>query len=66
MKTVAFVPIKLNNKRLLNKNILLLGDKPLCRHLLDTLAQVSLLDEIYVFCSDPVIQEYLPKHVKWL
>ena len=66
MKIVAFVPIKLNNERLPNKNILPLGDKPLCRHLLDTLAQVYLLDEIYVFCSDPVIQEYLPERVIWL
>jgi len=66
MKTVAFIPIKLNNERLPNKNILPLGDKPLCRHLLDTLALVSLLDEIFVFCSDPIIQEYIPERIKWL
>jgi CMP-N-acetylneuraminic acid synthetase len=66
LKTVAFVPIKLNNERLPNKNILPLGDKPLCRHLLDTLTQVNCLDEIYVFCSDTKIQEYLPEDVKFL
>ncbi len=66
MKTVAFVPIKLNNERLPNKNILPLGGKPLCRHLLDTLTSVELLDEIYVFCSEPKIQEYLPAGVRFL
>jgi CMP-N-acetylneuraminic acid synthetase len=66
MKTVAFVPIKLNNERLPNKNILPLGGKPLCRHLLDTLLEVETLDEIYVFCSDPRIKEYLPEGVRFL
>jgi len=66
MKTVAFVPIKLNNERLPNKNILPLGGKPLCRHLLDTLVQVSELSDIYVFCSDAKIQDYLPAGVKFL
>jgi len=66
MKTVAFVPIKLNNERLPNKNILPLGGKPLCCHLLDTLTQVELLDDIFVFCSDKKIQDYLPKKVKFL
>jgi CMP-N-acetylneuraminic acid synthetase len=66
MKVVAFVPIKLNNERLPNKNILPLGGKPLCRHLLDTLVQVPELNDIYVFCSDAKIQEYLPAGVKFL
>jgi len=66
MKTVAFVPIKLNNERLPNKNTLPLGDKPLCTHLLETLVKVKQLDEIYVFCSQPKIQEYLPDGVKFL
>ena len=66
MKTVAFVPIKLNNERLPNKNILPLGDKPLCQHLLETLTKASLLDEIFVFCSDPEIQRYLPGGVSFL
>ncbi|MDR1061703.1 MAG: acylneuraminate cytidylyltransferase family protein [Clostridiales bacterium] len=66
MKTVAFVPIKLNNERLPNKNTLPLGGKPLCRHLLDTLAGVELLDEVYVFCSSERIREHLPGRVKFL
>jgi CMP-N-acetylneuraminic acid synthetase len=66
MKVVAFVPIKLNNERLPNKNILPLGGKPLCRHLLETLTTVRSIDEIYVFCSDPSIASYLPEGVKLL
>ena len=66
MKTVAFVPIKLNNERLPNKNILPLGGKPLCRHMLDTLLEVKGIDEIYVFCSDETIKQYLPDGVRFL
>jgi CMP-N-acetylneuraminic acid synthetase len=66
VKTVAFIPIKLNNERLPNKNILPLGGKPLCHHLLDTLLQCRSIDEIYVFCSDPIIKNYLPGGVIFL
>ena len=66
MKVVAFVPIKLNNERLPNKNILSLGGKPLCQHMLDTLLRVEGINEIYVFCSDDVICGYLPNGVQFL
>lgn len=66
MRVVAFVPIKLTNERLPNKNILPLGGKPLCCHLLDSLTTVEGLSEIYVFCSDPEIGRYLPKGVNLL
>jgi CMP-N-acetylneuraminic acid synthetase len=66
MKIVAFVPIKLNNERLPNKNILPLDGKPLCRHLLDTLMLVHNLNEIYVFCSDQRFKAYLPDGVRFL
>lgn len=66
MKVVAFVPIKLNNERLPNKNILPLGGKPLCCHMLDTLTKVIGLHSIYVFCSDEGISQYLPEQVKFL
>jgi CMP-N-acetylneuraminic acid synthetase len=66
MKTVAFVPIKLNNERLPNKNILPLGGKPLFRHMLDTLLSVTRIDDIHVFCSDEAIAECLPDGVRFL
>ncbi len=67
MKTVAFVPVKLNNERLPGKNTRRFenGDPLIC-YILRTLLKVQGLDGIYVYCSDPAIQEYLPKGVKWL
>ncbi len=66
MKKVAMVPIKLNNERLPNKNIKLLGNKPLVQYILDTLLSVSGIDKIYVFCSDEAIIPYLPPDVEFL
>jgi CMP-N-acetylneuraminic acid synthetase len=66
MKTVAWIPIKLNNERLPGKNTKLLGSKPLCQHILDTLLQVEGIDETIVFCSSESIADYLPKGVRWL
>lgn len=66
MKTVAFVPIRLNSKRVANKNMQLLGDRPLLCHILDTLTRVHGIDHIYAYCSSPDIVPWLPQHVEWL
>lgn len=67
MKTVAFVPIKLNNERLGNKNTLSFDNgEPLLRYILKTLLTVENVDETYVFCSDESIKEYLPDGVIFL
>ena len=60
------VPIKLNNERLPGKNIKLLGDKPLINYILSTLNNIKQIDDIYVYCSDESIKEYLPGRVKFL
>ncbi|NLL94223.1 MAG: acylneuraminate cytidylyltransferase family protein [Thermoplasmatales archaeon] len=60
MKVVAFIPIKLNSQRLPNKNILPVGDKPLCRHIMDTLLACKNIDELFVYCSDVSIKKYMP------
>lgn len=66
-KTVAVVPIKLNNQRLPNKNIKpFTNGKPLCHYLLSTLLNVSGIDEVYVYCSSPEIKAYIPGGVKFL
>ena len=62
MKVCAVVPIKLNNERFPNKNIALLGGRPLCAHLLSTLAGLDGL-KTYVYCSDEAILPYLPQGV---
>ena len=65
MKTVAFVPIKLNSQRLPNKNILPIAGHPLCWHLCNSLMQVEGIDEIYVYCSDEAVMQYLPKGISF-
>lgn len=66
MRVVAFVPIKLSNQRLPGKNLLPLGGKPLCRHLFDSLLEVKGLDEVFAYCSDESLSQYLPKGVTFL
>lgn len=66
MKTVAFVPIRLNSQRVEGKNLRQLGGKPLLRHILDTLQQCDRIDEIYVYCSDERIKPLLPEGVRFL
>jgi CMP-N-acetylneuraminic acid synthetase len=65
-KVVAFVPIKLNSQRLPNKNILPIAGHPLCWHILNSLQKIERIDEIYVFCSDEVILEYIPENTIFL
>lgn len=67
MKTVAFVPIKLNSERLPGKNIkAFTNGKPLISYILKTLKLVSIIDEIYVYCSSDEIKEFLPHGVNYL
>lgn len=67
MRTVAFVPVKLNNERLPGKNTKrFTGGKPLIYYILDTLQNTDALDEIYVYCSDENICDFIPSGVKYL
>ncbi|MFG6333817.1 MAG: acylneuraminate cytidylyltransferase family protein [Lachnospiraceae bacterium] len=63
MKTVAFVPIKLNSQRLPHKNILPVAGRPLCWYICNSLTQVKEIDEIYVYCSDKTIKNYIPEEI---
>lgn len=67
MKTIAIVPMKLNNRRLPQKNTKsFTNGKPLCYYILSTLISVRGVDEVYVYCSNPDIQEFIPEGVKYL
>lgn len=66
MKTIAFVPIKLNSQRVKNKNILPLGGHPLCWHVFHALLQAEGIDEVYCYCSDETICNYIPKEITFL
>ena len=67
MKIVAVIPMKLNNRRLPQKNTKrFTGGEPLCHYILSTLLTVDTIDEVYVYCSNPNIQNFLPEGVKYL
>ena len=67
METVAIVPMKLNNRRLPQKNTKsFTNGEPLCHYILSTLLRVDGIDEVYVYCSNTSIQEFIPKGVKYL
>lgn len=67
MKTIAIVPMKLNNRRLPGKNTkAFTNGKPLCSYILSTLLGVDGVDEVYVYCSNSDIQKFIPEDVKYL
>ena len=67
MKTVAIVPMKLNNRRLPQKNTKpFTNGKPLCYYILSTLLKVEGIDEVYVYCGNPDIRDFIPEGVKYL
>ena len=66
MKTVAFVPIKMNSQRVPHKNVLPLGRHSLAWYIFDSLKKVKGIDCIYVYCSDESIIKYLPEGVTFL
>lgn len=67
MRIVAVVPMKLNNRRLPQKNTKsFTNGKPLCYYILSTLKKIEDIEDVYVYCSNPDIQEYIPDGVKYL
>lgn len=67
MRTVALVPIKMNNERTPGKNTKKFDDgTPLLTYFLKKFVQIEDIDEIYVFCSNPQIKKYIPDGVNYL
>ncbi|MCM1062946.1 MAG: CMP-N-acetylneuraminic acid synthetase [Eubacterium sp.] len=70
MKTVAFMPIKLNNERVPGKNTKRMQDgRPLISFMLDTMNELreeGVFDDAVVYCSNAAIKEYLPKGISFL
>jgi len=66
MKTVGLVTIRLNSKRVPQKNIKLLGGKPMCWYVINTLLNVKEMNDVYVYCSDPIIKNYIPEKAIFL
>lgn len=67
MKISAIVPMKLNNRRLPQKNTkCFTNGKPLCFYILKTLLSIKTIDDVYVYCSNDEIKNYIPDGVKFL
>lgn len=67
MKTIAVVPMKLNNRRLPQKNTKsFTNGKPLCYYILSTLLTVEGIDEVYVYCSNSDICNFIPEGVRYV
>lgn len=66
MKTVAVIPIKMNNERLPGKNTRLLGGLPLIHYIQKSLLCADGIDRIYTYCSDMKICDFLINGVEFL
>lgn len=67
MKTVAMIPIKLNNERIPGKNVKCFSDgTPLMTLIQRACLQAKTVDEVYVYCSNMEVCHYLEPGVKFL
>ena len=57
-KIACFIPIKSNSSRVPNKNLRLLGDKPLYKHALDTVIKSKVFDDIFVDTDSEDVKKY--------
>ena len=48
MKIIAMIPARLGSKRVKNKNLRLLGNKPLISHVIETAKESNVFDDIYI------------------
>lgn len=66
MKVSAFVPLKLNSRRLPNKNFLRLGNRPLASHIFESLLEVDLIESVFCYTSQPQVMRLLPDRLELL
>lgn len=67
MRTVALVPIKMNNERTPGKNTKRFDDgNPLIHFILTTLKKCKEIDDVYVYCSKEEIKNYMIPGTKFL
>jgi len=65
MRTVGFVPSKLNSERIPSKNIKELGGIPLVNYTMRVLNKVPVIDDIVIFASEPSICNYIQPGLKY-
>lgn len=60
-KIVGMVPARLGSKRVKNKNLRLIGDKPLVEYVLDSALKSKYLDEIYINSESDIFKTIADK-----
>ncbi|MCL4418113.1 MAG: acylneuraminate cytidylyltransferase family protein [Actinobacteria bacterium] len=65
MRTVGFIPSKLNSERVPFKNIKELGGIPLVNYTVRALNKVPAIDEIIIFASEPSICDHIQYGLKY-
>lgn len=67
MRTVALIPIKLGSKRVPQKNIKPFYDgTPLMHFIQKVCLESDRIDDVYIYCSDDKVKEYILPGVKFL
>ena len=61
-KIVAVIPARLGSKRVLAKNLRMLGDKPLIYYMIKTLKESDLVDEIYINSDSELFGEIAERY----
>ena len=64
MKIISIIPARSGSKRLKNKNISMLGKKPLINHILEKLANISSISKIVISTDYPQIDKFIKKKNK--
>lgn len=64
MKIVSIIPARSGSKRLKNKNVLRLGDKPLINHILEKLVHIKVITKIIISTDYPQIDKFIKKKNK--
>ena len=57
MKIIAMIPARLGSKRVKNKNLRLLGNKPLISHVIETVKSSNVFDDIYINSESEVFEK---------
>ena len=56
MKVIAMIPARLGSKRVKNKNLRLLGNKPLISHVIETAKDSNIFDDIYINSESEIFE----------
>ena len=61
-KTVAMIPARLGSKRVKNKNLRLIGEKPLISYVIETAIKSEVFDDIYINSEADIFEDIAKKY----